>query len=164
MDGYQAVLMDVWREACRHIEVSESTDTIASLLAAHLPIECVMVRRLDPERLCLETTAVGPASAECPSPETRNEYSAADMDRLLAWCRAGQVTHVNASTDALREILLPGPVEGDLLAGPLQLPADRFGVLLLVSRRGAHFELPHVMLAQLLLEPFSVAHGEWSAQ
>ena len=32
MEGYQNVLLAVWREACRHIEITQSTETIAGLL------------------------------------------------------------------------------------------------------------------------------------
>ena len=53
--------------------------------------------------------------------------------------------------------ILPGPITADVLAGPLALPDDRFGVLLLMARPSAAFEPRHVELMQVLLEPFAAA-------
>jgi len=42
MEAYQDVLLAVWREACRHTEINQSTETIATLLAGHIPIDRVL--------------------------------------------------------------------------------------------------------------------------
>ena len=57
------------------------------------------------------------------------------------------------------EIILPTAVEADVLAGPLRLSSDRFGVLVLIARSQTEFQAPHAELVQVLLEPFSVAMG-----
>jgi hypothetical protein len=44
---FRTVLLEVWQEACRHIEIPESCGTIARLLGRHLPLEFLLVRRLD---------------------------------------------------------------------------------------------------------------------
>ena len=38
MDELQSILLRVWREACRHIEIGQSTETIASSLLRWLPL------------------------------------------------------------------------------------------------------------------------------
>lgn len=48
-------LMEVWQEACRHIEIGESTATIAKILAQHMPVAQIIVRRIDSQRSVLET-------------------------------------------------------------------------------------------------------------
>jgi hydrogenase-4 transcriptional activator len=53
----RSVLVDVWREACRHIEIQESTQTIARILAKLGPIRQLLVRSIDRSRNCLETVA-----------------------------------------------------------------------------------------------------------
>jgi len=50
VDRYRDVLLEVWREACRHIEIAESTATIDRIIARHLPISALLVRRIDLER------------------------------------------------------------------------------------------------------------------
>ncbi|MGD0897743.1 MAG: sigma-54 dependent transcriptional regulator [Thermoguttaceae bacterium] len=161
MEEYQAVLLDVWREACRHIEITQSTETIAALLARHIPIDRILVRRVDGPRSCVETVAIGPGTADS-LPDARTQCSPAQMERLLEWCRRGEVTHGGSpSGNPLETILpppvMPAPVEADVLAGPLRLPGDRHGLLVVVAPRTAAFGPQHVQLVQVLLEPFSVA-------
>lgn len=57
MERYAPVLLDVWRECCRHIEIEESLARGAALLADRLPFEWIVVRRLDAGRGVVETAA-----------------------------------------------------------------------------------------------------------
>ena len=52
MEKFQTVLLNVWQEACRHIEISESTETISAILAKHMPIRQILVRRIDCQHPC----------------------------------------------------------------------------------------------------------------
>ena len=53
------LLLNVWREACRHLELAESVERIALLLADHVPADYLVVRQIDLTRGGLETVAVG---------------------------------------------------------------------------------------------------------
>src|SRR5262245_43825792 len=55
MERFRDLLLNVWREACRHIEIHESTETIARMLHRHMPVAEVIVREIDVERSRLET-------------------------------------------------------------------------------------------------------------
>jgi hypothetical protein len=46
VDRFNRLLLDVWREACRHIEIAEATDLITPLLLRHLPIGVANAHRL----------------------------------------------------------------------------------------------------------------------
>ena len=59
MAQLEELLLSVWREAGRHTEIATSTTNIAQLLARWMPIEQVLVRRIEPERSCLETVGIG---------------------------------------------------------------------------------------------------------
>ena len=59
MERFREMLLDVWREACRHIEINESATTLAALLAQHLPLSYLLVRRFDSSTQSLSTVAVG---------------------------------------------------------------------------------------------------------
>src|SRR5688572_27924963 len=48
MDSAREVLLDVWREACRHLHMEESVDNVARILAPHLPIEDLHVLAVEP--------------------------------------------------------------------------------------------------------------------
>jgi transcriptional regulator with GAF, ATPase, and Fis domain len=164
MDPFRELLLDIWREACRHIEISRSTAAVAGFLAAHIPIERILVRRIDPQRNCLETVAVGPLAAGQEIRDARSECRPGQMEATLCWCRAGDVFHGSSSgpdgrgeADSLPAAILPEPVRCDVLAGPLALRDDRFGVLLLLARPPERFEPRHVELMRVLLEPFATA-------
>ncbi len=55
MDAYSELLLDVWREVGRHLEIQESIDRIGRLIGQRMPFESVLVRVLDVERSRVET-------------------------------------------------------------------------------------------------------------
>jgi transcriptional regulator with GAF, ATPase, and Fis domain len=157
VEEFRTVLLDVWREACREIEISRSTETIAALLAQQVPIAQVRVVQIDPGRNCLETVAVGTPSTDGLPAEVRSECTAGQMELLLAWCRLGKVSHGNRARGGELACLAPPGVEADVLAGPLALPDGRTAALVLAAPPGQAFQGRHAELVQVLLEPFSVA-------
>ncbi len=163
MDQFQHVLLSVWQEACRHIEIGQSTANIAPMLVRHIPIEQVLVRRIDTIRSGLETVAVGLVD-NLPHgglPNTRTECSPAELESLLAWCRGGRVARRLDGDSPAKGFplskVVPSQRRGDALAGPLGDPAGHCGVLVLLAPPGRGFDPAHAELVQLLLEPFSVA-------
>ena len=158
MEIYRELLMDVWREACRHIEITQSTETIAGLLAEKVPIERIFVRRIDTARHCVESVAVGQTSKNGSPSELRSECQPSQMTAILDWCRRGKVLHCHErSADPVLAVVPPKPIKSDVLLGPLALSDERYGVLVLVAQFGAAFQPEHVELMQVLLEPFTVA-------
>jgi transcriptional regulator with GAF, ATPase, and Fis domain len=163
---FQQLLLAVWQEACRHIEIGESTANIAAVLARHVPAQRVLVRRIDRARSGIETVAFG-LSRGRPA-DTRVDCSVAELESLLAWCRRGRVARRRGAGDPiaqaedcdaavpLSKAILDGH-RGDALIGPLGDPAGHCGVLVFLAPPDRRFEPQHVNLVQLLLEPFSVA-------
>jgi len=159
MDELQSVLLKVWRQACRHIEIERATDNIASLLLQWLPLENIWIRRLDRGRCGFETVATGltPRGAALP-----NSFASATPDELeafAAWSARGTVERAarHSLGEGKLEFLVPSVIEGEILAGPLGKPNEPSGVLLLAAAVNCSFEKMHVALAQKLLEPFSIA-------
>ena len=96
MEDFQAVLLSVWREACRHIEITQSTANIAAMLVEWMPLEQVLVRRLDLRRSSLETVAVGLGPAGAGLPHVRTVCSAEQLDCLLSWCAKGEIIRISS--------------------------------------------------------------------
>ena len=90
MERFVPLLLDVWREVCRHIEIAEAVDRLAPLLVRKLPADRMLVRRLDLARSCVETVAASGGDAGAP----RSELAADELEGLTAWCRAGRVLHL----------------------------------------------------------------------
>jgi transcriptional regulator with GAF, ATPase, and Fis domain len=155
------LLLRVWREACRHIEIDESIERIGQQLAEHIPAEVVLVRRLDAARAVLETVATGwcrPRLPHARTPTLRTECTAVQLNELLRWIRSGVTRRGRARAgDALDGVLLPSGVDrGDYIAGPLAGEHGSLGVLVLVATR-ARLDGSHEALVQALLEPIGVA-------
>jgi transcriptional regulator with GAF, ATPase, and Fis domain len=152
------LLLDVWREACRHIEIADAVARIAPLLLRRLPAHGLLVRRLDLPRSCLETVATALFPAGVAPGQARKDCPLRDLERLLVWCRQGKAVRqpARATADSLPGLLPPG-VGGDVLAGPLNTDEGPAGVLVLVGGPPHRFEAAHEQLLEALLEPFAVA-------
>lgn len=158
MDKFREVLLNVWREACRHIEISESTATIAATLGKHLPLEFLLVRRFDVQNSWLDTVAMGPGDRPASVALARTASTPAKLRRLVAWARRGAILHGRRqSGSAELAQLVPPEFAGDVLAGSLQGPEGPAGVLLLIAGSEQRFHDAHLGRMKALLEPFSAA-------
>ena len=82
MEKFQAVLLNVWRESCRHIEISKSAESIAALLMQHMPVGRMLVRLIDAQRSCLETVAFEPPSSAPPDCDACTRSSTVEIEDL----------------------------------------------------------------------------------
>lgn len=160
MDRFREVLLGVWQEACRHIEIHESTANIAAILSEQMPIEAVLVRQLDLTRHWLDTVATGSAGRRDLMDTPRTLCSPAQMKRIVAWCRRGEVERIDVrklSPANFVHPLLSSTMAGEVLLGALRTGERLLGVLILVARKGSEFEPRHEHMMHELLEPFAVA-------
>jgi transcriptional regulator with GAF, ATPase, and Fis domain len=158
MEKFAPLLLDVWREVGRHIEIGESMELVAPILARRLPVELALVRRVDLPRSCVETLAVGACRPGAAAGRARTIGVGADLERLVAWSRRGRV--LRATTAKARKSLpglLPDDVDGELLAGPLAAADRPPGMVILIASPGHGFRPEHAELLLALLEPFAVA-------
>ena len=157
MEKFHKLLLGVWREACRHIEITESAATVAGMLLETMPLQCLLVRRLNIQHSSLETIAWGPNGSLTP-PAAETVFSPPKFQRLLQWARSGTIAHSHGAR-RISEIALAAPeeIEGDVLLGPLSNAEGPAGVLLLISDSNRLFKQEHVALTQALLDPFSTA-------
>ena len=158
MERFQSLLLSVWREACRHIELSESAAVIAGLLEEHLFLELLMVRQFDFGNSTLRTVAIGQVQSGPFHATPDTPASPARWERLITWAQCG-TTLASPATRRTGEIalLVPPEVEGDVLAGPLTGSAGPIGALVLTAPFNRSFTDRDAELLVRLLEPFSVA-------
>jgi len=159
MEQGQELILDVWREASRHTEIAASTPNIAQLLRRWLPLERLIVRRIEPERACIETVGAGPEGA-LPQPlADRHDCDSASLQDLLAWCHRGEVVcwqRAGQGTPA-PAAAVPTELDGEFLIGPLVSEHGTCGVALVRAASPQHFTPCHQRLLQALLEPLAVA-------
>lgn len=151
-------LLNVWRDACRHLELAESAQRIAQQLAPRLGGEVLLVRRVDLEHRRLDTVAVGAFGDSSRPHGTRLELTPPQLRTLLSWFATGEVrSAAPGGGDAIIDIVAPTDTRGEVLAGPLGGEDGPTGVLVVVAPRGKSFTADDGRLVSALLEPFSVA-------
>lgn len=151
------LLLDLWREVCRHIEIGESAERVAPLLGQHLPVDFFLVRHLDSARSGLETVATGFCRSLPVEMRPRNECSSQALEAILAWSKQEQI--IREAADGVHHNLpglLPAGLAGHVLAGPLNSAHGPIGTLILAAAT-AVFEPEHEEVIRALLEPFTVA-------
>ncbi|HTU26868.1 MAG TPA: sigma 54-interacting transcriptional regulator [Pirellulales bacterium] len=157
MEEFSQILLNIWREAGRHIHIGEALPRHAAELFRRLPVDLVLVRRLELARQTADTVAVGECRGGVSSGQVHSEFPAAEFERLLAWCRRREVTHVDASQwEAVPAGAIPDGLTGDVLVGPLNLGDGPIGLVLLVAHAPHKFTDRHQQMLERLLEPFAV--------
>jgi transcriptional regulator with GAF, ATPase, and Fis domain len=158
MERFPRLLIEVWSEVCRHLEIGESVARILPVLARRLPVAGLLVRHLDLQRAYLETVAEGWDRHRPAAGRPLCEAPLRDVEQILVWCKQAEVLRGRAA--AVRErfpALLPAEIDGDILAGPLSPPEGPAGALVLVARPGETFAPDDESVLWLLLEPLAVA-------
>ena len=158
MERFASLLLEIWREVGRHIEIGEAGERCMPLLARRLPVGELVVRRLDLAQGELDTVAAARAEAGESAAHARSVLTPAALQELAAFCRRGRP--LRGSPQLLSRKLpgaLPEGLAGEVLVGPLVRGDDPAGVLLLVARAGRHFDREHEEVTAALVEPFAVA-------
>ncbi len=160
MQRHQPILFEVWREACRHIDIHESTRSIARLLVRQMPLERILVRRVVAEPASILTIAAAraePAEPDLPIGENRRGFSATEYRRLTGWGRTGRLLRRGKRLTKELSLIMPPDVHQDVLAAPLVGRDGLEGVLLVVAQQDRSFGDAHLEMLEMLREPFSVA-------
>ncbi len=151
------LLLSVWREACRHTEIGDALADAAPDLFRRLPVDLIVVRRLDPARRSVETVATGVCRPTPLPSELRRELSERSWSALHSWCQQGQLLRgVAESADGAPEGLVPAGLAGDLIVGPLLTPEGPAGAVLFLRNARGELRQRHERIIRLLLEPFTV--------
>lgn len=153
------MMLAVWRESCRHIQIAESLATIAQLLARQLPIDRLTIRRIDADLAHLETVASGPRTDDESSGDGLSEWGSEDVKRLVHWCHRGEIM-LRRGEDRRQHIAfaaIPRSLTGDVLVAPLASEHGTLGVLLLRLKTGSNLDASQERACHALLEPLAVA-------
>jgi transcriptional regulator with GAF, ATPase, and Fis domain len=154
------LLIGVWREVSRHLDLDRSMTTIAKQLANRLPVRSMSVLAFEREgdAVVLRTTEV-PPGGHCET--VLRAIERAQHRKLREWARDGRILSAADSgekhsvTGALAALC--GGLAGNWLAGALGTQREPSGVLLLSARRAQQFDAGHERFLEALLEPLSAA-------
>ncbi len=157
MERFRELLIDVWREVCRHIEIQASASCIAGLLARQMPLDVLLVRQYDGNTQVLNTVAICRPEARGFRVAARHCLASDEHVRLLAWAATQQVHHLPAGQRGDLAMLIPPEIQGEVLVGPLSGDDGCTGALVFAARPGESFLAKHEKMAAALLEPFLAA-------
>lgn len=157
MDKRHTLLLAVWKEACRHIELRESAASIAAIIAERLPDSLLMILRFEPTSF-VELAAEASCGLVQSSEHTRHQLSEQVFQDLLRWCNEGSRIRARVSEVQRR---WPGLIlekfRGQLLMTPLRDQGMPAGLLVLVGDKQVLFDDEHELLLEALREPFEAA-------
>jgi hydrogenase-4 transcriptional activator len=158
MNEIKEVMIDIWREACRHIEITESLPLIAELLKQHLPMEQLFIRRYDATNQLLETIAFG-LNESSKSPYTiATQCNQAQVGLVSHWHQQGKVARrIDLQNAQLFSTLVPFDDERDVLATPLMNRENGFPTLVFIALPNEAFSDQHISMMRLLIEPLTIA-------
>src|SRR5688500_3614874 len=88
----ESILLAMWREVGRHLEISESTVAISALLAEHLPIQSLALRSLVPEHRRVRIVAIANKRAALSGPGDL-QLTSSDWKQLDRWERQRKSLH-----------------------------------------------------------------------
>lgn len=159
MEHFLPFLFDIWREACRHIEIEQSVATMAPIVARHMPVERLEVLAFDWGQGDGPGRAYGVAADGSAPPSTPRPLDAVACRLLKAWLRRREVVHHSADEKPHKvlALLVEDSPSGSWLAGPLSSEHGAAGALLLGTDSPQRYEPREVRMAEMLLEPFSAA-------
>jgi hydrogenase-4 transcriptional activator len=152
------VLLAVWQEVSRHLEINDSTVSVAELLSKQIPLEYLWIRRLEREhrRALIIAQWLGESDEE----EGSSPYSESEWRRLERWVRQGELAlsaanGTNADSVLLR--LVNAAASNDWILAPLNGEHGSRGVLCAVASGRKHFSRQHIDVIAELREPLAVA-------
>lgn len=164
MEPLTELVLDVWRAAGRYADIPSFTLDIAPLLQHYLPLAQLVVRRIDPEHLCIDTVSAVSFQRSSRLAE-RSALEPVYLPDLLQWCEQREVLHRPPGKRIAPALARVIPADGEpdeWLLGPLYGEHRVYGLLLLQNASPQPFTACHVQTLQALLEPCTVAlENDW---
>lgn len=159
MQKYSQLFIEIWQEACRHIEIAESCTSFHEIIAKYLPIEQLLIFRLNTATNTLEPLAVSPPGVEKDTPGLRH-LSSQETAVLQKWAQNKNALRWNTSLPMPPEadaLLHNNASSGSWLAAPVSDAAGHTGFVAMRAGRDNQFNTSHEEIIQKLREPLAAA-------
>lgn len=149
----------LWREASQHLDLDVSVRRLALILAEYLPLEALLIRRIEVDPLRLTTVAVGFAKGldDGPAWPARTELDRSSSRELARFLKAGEPVVVTAGGSALARAVVPADLEGEGAVAPLVSLGRPVAVALLTAGSGARISGRHLQVFGPAIGPLAVA-------
>ncbi len=152
------LLLDLWSRLGAAESLADGVEAAFPVLAERLPLDGLLVRRLEIRGLFLETLASGFREGKAPLQQPRTDIGPSGLQRLLVACqdRAVRTVSRGAADDPLA-VTVPPAMRAEVMVGPLW-GADRLlGFAIFVLAPAAGCDGGQLELATDALEPLAAA-------
>jgi transcriptional regulator with GAF, ATPase, and Fis domain len=159
MPPISAFQLAVWQSVSRHLDITESTESAASLLAQTVPLKSLATHRLEPDHRRVRLAASSPANSR-DSATGEFQLPEAAWNRLERWMRQKECLHRSENgekANAIFELMRLPETSGDCLLGPLVGEHGSRGILVASAGAKKRFSAQDVSLFEAVLEPMGVA-------
>ena len=96
MEEFRQLLLDVWRESCRHVEIGEAVGRMRQALFRRLPVDLVIVRRWSCSRSRSKPWPSASAGRARRRPNARSDLPAGDFEQFArSGAAAARSSHVD---------------------------------------------------------------------
>ncbi|WP_459557307.1 sigma-54 interaction domain-containing protein [Lacunimicrobium album] len=153
----QRLLLDIWQEACKHIEIGDFARTVRPILSRLFPLGSLLIRRFDRSHRTVLTVAMSSNTSTDTATEDRQSLSIDETEQLARWIANSRVLRRGKRLTGHLGLILPEHIKSDVLAIPLLTDNQPLGVLLLVASHGLSFSDSEESLSEKLIEPFATA-------
>src|SRR5262245_8128788 len=156
MEEFHPILTDIWREACRHIDIEQSAAAFAAMLDEHLPLGQIVFLRIDSDHRRLVQVAAEPQKEGAATPQAEPS-NARDWKRLMTWANDGEIVRCGLSRNLAAPLdrVLRLDSESDILIAPLYASGP-VGLVVLMARSKSRFDAKHVEIVAAIREPLAV--------
>jgi transcriptional regulator with GAF, ATPase, and Fis domain len=157
------LLVRVWQEVSRHLELAAVLDTLIETLKPVVDIKLIDVLKLDVRRCDLESITIARRDRIKPMPGRRIGLTREQFDALMRWCRTERLAFAHAKTQwpAALAPLQEFHAASDVMIAVLGHPAASgeaasMGIVVIAAKRGTLNEDAEALLADLI-DPLSAA-------
>ena len=158
MDSFRSTLLEIWRLACLNIELSESVSHLGPLLAKHLPIATLAIRKFDSRIQGLETIALWHAEEHLSLGDAHTPCTVSAWRRCQTWGKSSELIRVQSRKQtAMSEILIPWEVERETLIVPLASESGVHGAAYFLMKEGSRATEQQIDMIRALIESLTTA-------
>lgn len=149
----------LWREVCQHLELEESVQRVFAILAEHVHLDALVIRRLERDPMRLVTVAVGAQEGSTAPHQwpSRTELSGPATSELTQLLQNDRPTLVARGKSSLGAALIPKDIACTLITFPLVAQGKPVGVALLVVSPKAAITERHLSALAPAIRPLGVA-------
>lgn len=159
MNNPTDLLLFVWQEAGRHINIQESISVICETLVQRMSLDGVLIRTLDFEKATTEILASAFRSENSKHGVSKSVINQPHIKKLKEWLQSGEIVHIKSDVEPAPFItsLVPGELTGNLMLAPLKTDHSPYGVVIIYTTNERQLLLDHKNILKVLIQPITTA-------